>query len=163
MKKILHFLRHFEQYLGAFLLFVVFVLFGLSILFRFVGLSASIYQEIIQYSFLIAILLGVSYACGTNGHIRADIITSKVGPKTRLVLEVISDIFTIVFSIGLFIVSIPMIQNMVKYPQNLPILQIPYWVIYIMLPVSCVLSVIRIIQYNISKFRGTLPENDVET
>ena len=155
MKKILHFLDHFEQYMGTLLLFMVFVLFGLSIVLRFVGISASIYQEIIQYGFLIAILLGVSYASRTNNHIRADIITSKVGPKARLVLEIISDLFTIVFSVGLIIASIPMIQTMMKYPQNLPILQIPYWLIYIMLPISCVLSVIRIIQYNIVKFRGT--------
>jgi TRAP-type C4-dicarboxylate transport system permease small subunit len=151
VKKILNgvlwFFNHFEELIASALMFIVFAFFGISIISRWIGFSLSMFQEIIQYGFLIALLFGISYANKHNEHIRADIITSRVSPKVKYVLAIIGDICTIAFSLGLVYYGMINTISMIRFPQNIPILRIPRWIIVIMLPVSSIFSIIRVIQY----------------
>ena len=151
LKRILWFFDHLEELIASVLMFVVFAFFGISIISRWIGYSLSMYQEIIQFGFLIALLFGISYANKNNGHIRADIITSRVGPRTKFVLAIIGDICTILFSCALIYYGMINTITMIKFPQNIPILRIPRWIIIIMLPISSFFSIIRVIQYRVNQ------------
>ena len=160
MKSILWFFDHLEELISSFLLFVVFAFFGISIISRWIGYSLSMFQEIIQYGFLIALLFGISYANKNDGHIRADIITSRVGPRVKFVLVIIGDTSTILFSLGLIYYGMINTMTMIRFPQNIPILQIPRWIILIMLPISSVLSIVRVIQHRITKLSVNKKEKE---
>ena len=153
MKRVLWVLDHFEEILASVLLGITFVAFGLQIIYRFLGIPGSRMSEIYQYSFLVALLFGISYANRHDEHIRADILISRVGPKVRFVMEIVGDIFTILFSAGLVYYGIEVVQTMLKYPQNLPILNIPYWIIYAILPLTSATAIIRVIQNRLDKIK----------
>ncbi|MGI5963336.1 MAG: TRAP transporter small permease [Lawsonibacter sp.] len=153
MKKLLWILDHFEELAASILLGITFVSFGLQIFFRLFGIPGAKISEVYQYSFLVALMFGISYANRHDEHIRADILTSRVGPKTKFVMEILGDIATIVFSMGLVYYGMKVVNTMIQYPQNLPLLNIPYWVIYIILPITSVTAIIRVIQNRVSKIR----------
>ena len=160
LKSILWFFNHLEELISSFLLFVVFAFFGISIVSRWIGYSLSMFQEIIQYGFLIALLFGISYANKNDGHIRADIITSRVGPRVRLILAILGDIATIFFSLGLIYYGMVNTMTMIRFPQNIPILRIPRWIILIMLPISSSLSIVRVIQHRIARLSASKKEKE---
>ena len=151
LKGILWFFDHLEELISTFLLFVVFAFFGISIVSRWIGYSLSMFIEIVYYGFLIALLFGISYANKNDGHIRADIITSRVGPRVKFVLAIIGDVCTILFSLGLIYYGMRNTMTMIRFPQNIPLLRIPRWIILIMLPISSALSIIRVIQHRVTK------------
>lgn len=157
-KKIFHgllwFLDHFEELISTALLGVTFIAFGLQIILRFLGVPASVYSEIYQYAFLVSLMFGISYANRNDEHIRADIITSRLGLKGKLVCAILGDIVTILFSVGLVYYGNMLVKTMLAYPQRLPILKLPYWIIYIMLPISSALSCIRVVQNRVDKMKA---------
>lgn len=157
-KKILHgilwFLNHFEELIATLLLAVTFITFGLQIIFRFLGIPASVFSEIYQYAFLVSLMFGISYANRHDEHIRADIVTSHLGPKGKFICAIAGDIVTILFSLGLAVYGSMLVQTMLAFPQQLPILKIPYWIVYIMLPISSVLSCIRVVQTRFDKIKA---------
>ena len=160
LKGVLLFFNHLEEVISSVLLFVVFAFFGISIISRWIGYSLSMFQEIIQYGFLIALLFGISYANKNDGHIRADIITSRVGPRVRFILAIIGDVCTILFSLGLIYYGMVNTITMIRFPQNIPILRIPRWIILIMLPISSSLSIIRVIQHRVTLLAANRKEKE---
>lgn len=120
---------------------------------RVIGLSASYLQEPIQFGFIVSILFGISFAAKEREHIRADIITEHVSPKVRRIMLFLSDIVWLFFSLSLVWYSFDFIESMIKFPQKTPLLDIPYWILFAMVPVSGALTSIRIIQTNIINFK----------
>jgi len=149
LKKILWFFDHLEEIIASILMFVVFAFFGISIVARWVGFTLSMFQEIIQYGFLIALLCGISYANKNNEHIRADLITSRLGPRGKFIFAIIGDVCTIAFSLGLIYYGMINTMTMIRFPQNIPILQFPRWIIIIILPITSALSICRVLQFRI--------------
>jgi len=147
LKKVLWFFDHLEEIVASVLMFVVFAFFGISIITRWIGYTLSMYQEIIQYGFLVALLCGISYANRNNEHIRADIITSRAGPRLNFVLAIIGDMCTIAFCVGLIFYGMRNTITMINFPVMIPILGIPRWYIVIILPITSALAIIRVIQY----------------
>lgn len=158
LSKILWFFDHFEELVSTALLIVTFIAFGLQIILRFFGVPAAVYSEIYQYAFLVSLMFGISYANRHDEHIHADIVTSRLGPRGKFICAVAGDVCTILFSLGLAYYGLMLVETMLAYPQYLPILKIPYSVVYIMLPVSSVLSCIRVVQNRVDAVKASRSE-----
>jgi TRAP-type C4-dicarboxylate transport system permease small subunit len=152
VKKVYWFFNHIEEIISSFIIFVVFILLAYSIIGRLVGLPTSGIQELIQYGFVISILFGISFAAREREHIRADIILEHVSEKTKKVMLLFADMIWLFFSFCIAWFSIPFIQSMIDFPQWTPSLRIPFWILYLMVPISSGLTCIRIIQSNIAGF-----------
>lgn len=153
MKGLLWLFDHFEEIVASVLLGVTFIAFGLQIIFRFLSIPASVYSEIYQYAFLVALMFGISYANKQDEHIRADILTSHLGPKGKLVCSLLSDLITILFSIGLAHYGNKLVKTMIRFPQYLPLMKISYAIIYSILPLTSILACFRVIQHRVLWFR----------
>ena len=160
LKKVLWFFDHLEEIIASILMFVVFIFFGVSIISRWIGFTLSMFQEIIQYGFLIALLCGISYANKNNEHIRADIITSRVGPRVNFFLAILGDICTITFSLGLVYYGMINTMTMIRFPQNIPIMQIPRWTIVIILPITSALAIFRVLQFRFGQVLAMRKEKE---
>lgn len=108
-------------------------------------------QEISKYGFIGAILFGVSFAAREKEHIRADIVTGNVSESVKSKLLLIADLVWVLFSLGLVWYSIPFIKDMASFPQYTPILHIPMWMLYMMVPISALLTAIRVIQNHLEE------------
>lgn len=149
MKKIMWFANHLEEIVSSILLFLIFILLFYSIFGRMIGLNTIHVQEVIQYSFIISILFGVSYAAKEREHIRADILLESVSPNVEKILLLLADLIWIFFSACLAIFSIPFIQKVYELNQKTAMLEIPLWILYTAVPITAILTCIRIIQSRI--------------
>lgn len=147
------FANHLEEIISSVLLFLIFILLFYSIFGRIIGLNTIHVQEVIQYSFIISILFGVSYAAKEREHIRADILLESVSVNVQKKLLFIADLIWVFFSACLAIFSIPFIQKMYDFNQNTAMLNIPYWILYTAVPITATLTCIRIIQSRIQYMR----------
>lgn len=134
------------------MIILVFVLFGSSIVGRWIGITTSGMQEIFKYAFICAILFGISYAARENEHIRADIVIGNVSDKAKKIILKIADAIWLLFSLGLTWYSIPYIMDLASFPQRTPILQIPFWLLYVIVPVSAFLTAVRIVQIHVEDY-----------
>lgn len=153
MKKIMWFANHLEEIISSILLFLIFVLLFYSIFGRLIGLNTASVQEVIQYSFIISILFGISFATKEKEHIRADMVLESVSDNVKSVLLFIGDIIWLFFSACLAIFSIPFIQKMYDFNQNTAMLNIPYWILYTAVPITATLTCIRIIQNRVQSMK----------
>lgn len=69
-----------------------------------VQLSANVYLELQTYAFDLIFLLGAAYLLRADGHVRVDIIYSRLGPRTRAWIDIFGTlVFLVPFCIfGLY-------------------------------------------------------------
>lgn len=53
-----------------------------------VQLSANVYLELQTYAFDLIFLLGAAYLLRADGHVRVDIVYSRLGPRTRACIDI---------------------------------------------------------------------------
>lgn len=150
-KIIIKILDHFEEIVATSLFFIIFLLIAYTIIGRWMRLPTSSAYEAIQYAFIITVLFGISYAAKKKEHIRAEIILEHVPKKVKKAMLICSDILWFLFSASIVWLSFSFIKHMVVFDQKTPILHIPYWILYSMVPLSAGITCIRIIQTSFIK------------
>ena len=81
--------------------------------------------------------LSMIYCLRYNLHIKVEIIDTFIGQKLKKIIEAIADIILLVFTSVMFYNGILLvIFNMGRSGGNTPMLDIPYYVVYIVLPFS---------------------------
>jgi len=97
----------FSDYIGyvaAFLTFLLLFNVFYDAIMRFFFRSGSIaLQELEWHTFSVVFLLGISYTLKENGHVRVDIVYDKLGPKTRVIIDILG---TLLFLIPLSILIV---------------------------------------------------------
>ena len=61
-----------------------------------VQLSANVYLELQTYAFDLIFLLGAAYLLGEDGHVRVDIVYSRLGPRVRAWIDIFGTLFFLV-------------------------------------------------------------------
>ncbi len=145
MKK---FLRNFEEYIGAFLFVIMFVILILQIFSRQILNKPLIWSE--QLSMLIFVyvaLLGVVLGIKHQQHIGIDIINEFKDKLPALIvkgIDIIKDITVFIIIIIFFIVGLAIAIR--KQDIELVSLGMSYFYLYISLPLASVLMMIRFIE-----------------
>ncbi|MES1938751.1 tripartite AtP-independent periplasmic transporter subunit DctQ [Salinisphaera sp. T5B8] len=61
-----------------------------------VQLSANVYLELQTYAFDLIFLLGAAYLLRVDGHVRVDIVYSRLGPRARAWIDIFGTLFFLV-------------------------------------------------------------------
>ncbi|MBB4123749.1 TRAP transporter small permease [Martelella radicis] len=94
-------------------------------------------DEIARFLMIWTCLLGSAYAVGAQRHIAIDIVPILLGPKKRAILDVFINLCILVFSLvvitggGWYLLA-----KVFRSGQLTIALNIPYWIVYIVIPVS---------------------------
>ncbi|MDD5832440.1 MAG: TRAP transporter small permease [Clostridiales bacterium] len=151
MNKFKHFLNNFEYYLAAILLGLMTLLCFVQVISRYVfSYSITWAEELSVILFITSIFIGAIGGTRRNQHMRLEMVVDHFSPKTKAVLKVISNIvFILVCCVLIYAIWIN-IQNLFTYKMKTPILKIPKWIPYVVLPFSLCLIIFRLIQENIN-------------
>lgn len=96
--------------------------------------------------FIVSIFIGAIGGTRRNQHMRLEMFVDLFRPKTKAVLKIISDlVFIIVAAVLIYAVCIN-IQNLFVYGMKTPILKIPKWIPYTVLPISLFMIIVRLIE-----------------
>ena len=118
-----------------------------AVFFRYVLQSPIIWsEEAARYLMVWSTMLGISIATRQKAHLGIDIFVSMAPKKLQRALEIFSTLMMIVMFVFLTIISIVFIQSAIRTGNVSPMLRIPFYIIYLALPLGFGLSAVRSIQ-----------------
>jgi len=142
LKKILS-LDEFISYLGIIILIVCTLA---CVVARYVFNSPLHWGEELQILCMIQIVFwGGSCVIRNGGLTRVDIILELMPPKMRKVAEIFIDLISFSIFGFIFINGYKMVRNLFKIGRPMVMMPIPLWLVYICIPISCVLMFLNTI------------------
>ncbi|WP_084035519.1 TRAP transporter small permease [Marinomonas ushuaiensis] len=150
--------RYFEEFLCSLMLGYIAISLNIEVFNRYFLNSPSAYtDEIARTLMIMLIFLGVPWAVKSNKHVIIDLIpTSKAWQSKRVVIELISHIIFIVFSILFALAAYRAAEFHHMLGSTTEGLGIPYWLLLGSLPGIFVLTIVRLLQriYTLLKTRN---------
>ena len=101
---------------GAALIFSISGLVFVDVILRAFGHPIKGVNELVEVLMITAVFFGVAYAYNEKAHIGMDLITSKLTPKARLIMDFITNLLG--FALFVIIVWRVLIQTMLYYDKN---------------------------------------------
>ncbi|MDR1100520.1 MAG: TRAP transporter small permease [Treponema sp.] len=155
MKKILKILNTFEVYAGAFCLGVMILLLFLQVFSRYIMRHAFPWtEELALIFFILSIYFGATAAIMRNQHLRLEILLNRLGPKGRLILQIVDDIVFIAFNCIIFTGLYALTKRMYLSGARSAVTNIPKWIVYSFLPFLFMVMNIRLVQDIIIKVKN---------
>jgi C4-dicarboxylate transporter, DctQ subunit len=140
-------LENLERNVSNITLSALVVVLALQVFFRYVlqiGLSWS--EEVSRFFFIWFVYLSASYAVQAGTHIRVSLVVDLLPAPAQRFVRVLSDLLWIGFNAIVIVSGIQLIATMVAHPVYSTSLLLPLSVIYVIIPLSHALMIIRILQ-----------------
>ena len=140
-------LEHFERNVANISLAALVVVLVLQVFFRYVlqtGISWS--EEVSRFLFIWFVYISASYAVQVGTHIRVSLVVDFMPTALQRPLRVISDLLWIGFNAIVIVSGIQLIGTMVEYPVYSTSLLLPLAAVYVIIPLSHALMIVRILQ-----------------
>ena len=140
--------RYFEEFLCSLMLGYIAISLNIEVFNRYFLNSPSAYtDEIARTLMIMLIFLGVPWAVKSNKHVIIDLIpTTKAWQSKRVVIELISHIIFIIFSIFFALAAYRAAEFHHMLGSTTEGLGIPYWLLLGSLPGIFVLTIVRLLQ-----------------
>jgi len=161
--KFLIVLSKYEGIIGGILMFLITVIAFIQVIFRYVlKLPLAWTEEYIVYLFAWMIYIGASYCTGEKSHLQMEVFYNRLSIKGKKVLDLISDILWLVFTIIMFKSSFT-VTKMV-YSKGVVTLAagIPCWIGYLSVTVCMLLMGIHLINNLIEDVMRFKEKGEVE-
>ncbi|WHH57836.1 TRAP transporter small permease [Petroclostridium sp. X23] len=144
----------FEEHLIAAMMIIMLLILGVNVIGRYVvGASLAFTEELVNYLFVCASLLGAPAACARGANMGLSAITDLCPPKTQKFFMVIASIASILLFSILFKQGIQEVVSNINYDSRTPILQVPNWIFTMAFPVGSALYIFRVVQNMVFAFR----------
>jgi len=163
LKRILHQLdENFEKPFLVFGMMAIIILISFQTIYRYIateifGITGSVFwvQEIARYIFVWISYIAVSMAIKNRSNIRIDVLYDRLPERFQNISWVVVSVFFLAFTLTILNLSINHIQTMLMFPQTTPALGIPFYLVYLILPLGFGLMSLRLIQDLIKQFQLT--------
>lgn len=147
MQKLDKLLRQGEEVFCALgLLGSTFLMFVNVILRYFFSAGLPWSEELIRYLIIWITFIGIGLAARKDAHVAIDFFAYYMSKKQQRLLMVVVDIVCIVFAVLMIKYSLDMIGQQFISGQKSPALQVPFYLIYLSLPIGFGLGVLRFTQ-----------------
>ena len=155
MKKLDAAVSNIEELIATIGLGAMSIITIVAVFFRYVLHSPITWsEEAARYLMIWSTLLGISIATKQKAHLGIDIFVSMAPKKIQRILEIFSWSMLIVMYLFLVWTSILFILTAIKTGNVTPMLRIPFYIIYLALPIGFGLRAIRGLQVLIAIIKG---------
>ena len=134
-----------EIFLGAFLIGISCIIL-LQIVLRLMKMSLPWPEELARYFYVWSVFLSLSFLIKTRTNLRVDLILAFLPKLVRRGLEIILQLLNALFFGFLFYHSFQVIDAVKWSSQTSPALEIPMYIIYLIIPFSFLLTAFRALQ-----------------
>lgn len=153
---------YFEEFFLTLFLIGIVVSMTTHVFFRYVFKSPIVWtEELTRYLFIWFVFMGFSYGIKHSIHLRVNIIETYF-PKIEPLFSFIQDFVTTLFILYMIPAGIEVMKFFIKTGQESPGLEIPMLWIYASLMLGLLLSLIRITQKWIIRFKSVKDKNTME-
>lgn len=146
-----HFWKYFEEYLCSIALIIMALITFMNVFSRKITwFNMSFTQELVTTMFVWVCCLAAAMAFKTNSHMGFSYLTDKLTGGTKKIHTYLrASLITINYAIWL-IWGIDMVMRQFRYHMLTGVLEMPIWLIGIAIPLSAVLSILRLWQYTLA-------------
>ena len=145
MKKAIKIYNEIEEKFLIITLGIMVILVFSQVVLRMCGHSNSWSEELSRYIYIWESWIGLSFCQKFHGHIRITAVTAKLPPTGQKIMEIFVILCCAVFSAILAVIGFQMTGYLTELGTVTPYLRLPYWIIYLSLPIGCVAYVIRLL------------------
>lgn len=136
----------FEEVLLGSLLIGISCVIMLQIVLRLMKMSLPWPEELARYFYVWSVFLSLSYLIRTRTNLRVDLLLNFLPSTLERILEVILQVINALFFGTLFYHSFSVITAVKMSSQTSPALEIPMYLIYMVVPLGFLLSTLRAVQ-----------------
>ncbi|WP_085993396.1 TRAP transporter small permease [Oceanobacillus senegalensis] len=134
MKRFVQMLDKVQMIFGAIFLCIFFLVVIFQIATRHLGIPVIWTEEVANYSFIWAILMGASVMVNRREHFNFDLLQKKLKGGKGAVLQIVIDLILIVFNIAIFLLGIQVVNEFWNYTwASLPEMKMGY--VWIAIPI----------------------------
>ncbi len=150
MDKFKKILDNLEYYIAAFCLGLMTFLCFIQVVSRYVfNFSITWAEELSVMLFIVSVFIGAIGGTRRNQHMRLEMVVDLFPPKTKAIFKIISNVIFMVVAVILIYAIMINIQNLFTYKMKTPIMKLPKWIPYSVLPISLAFIIIRLMEENI--------------
>lgn len=147
MKKIDKTISSIENVLTAVCFALMSIITILGVFFRYVMRSPLIWsEELSRYLMIWGVFIGISVVTRKKAQLGIDIFVAMAPKRIRRILGLISSMLLVVMYVILFFLSANFVLVAASTGQLTPILRVPFYWVYLAMPVGFFLSSVRAVQ-----------------
>lgn len=149
---------YFEEYSMGVLLVGITVILALQIIMRLLKLSLSWPEELARYLYIWTVLLSVGYTIRNKTILRVDLLLNLLPKPVKWLAEAAMQAISAAFYGFLAYYSVFVMLNVKVSGQTSPALELPMYLIYLIMPVGFALAAVRSLQQLYWEITGKSPE-----
>jgi C4-dicarboxylate transporter DctQ subunit len=147
-----------EDFLTAALLAAMTVLTFAQVVLRYAFNSGLVWAlEVTVYMFGWLVLLGISGAMRTDGHIAVDAVTKHLAPSAQKAVALVALALSLVYTALMLVAGWTLVARLQVFGSLAHDIPLPRWVLLLSLPIGFGLLGLRIVQAAVGIVRGTRP------
>lgn len=133
-----------EEYLMIFLTIVLTLVIFLQVIFRYL-VGAPLYwpEEMARYCFVFCTFLSLGYCMKNNVSLKVDLLVNKLPQKQQKYVEIARLVLTMLLYGYFCYYSVEFVQNAIESGQTTAALELPVYLLYMIVPVGFALGIIR--------------------
>lgn len=140
-------LSFFEETVSSYLLIFSSLLIFAQVISRKVFSYSPIWsEELARYCIIWFIFFGSSFAVKKGSHATVDALTNYLPKTPKKILELVSTVISLVFSIIIVVAGIYMCLKLKEIGNVTPSLRLPMYVPYLAIPIGCFMMSIRYLE-----------------
>lgn len=151
---------HVEEFFMIPLIFAMSIIIFIQVVMRYVFQNSLTWsEELARYLFVWLVYFSVSYTARREKHIRIDAAINLYPKAARPVVELISEIIVLAFSIFIAVTGVTVFQKITASGQISPAIGLPMQFVYAAPLIGFLLTAIRQVQCIIRKVKGLSGNN----
>lgn len=152
--------KSFEEVILGVLLVGMSIILMLQILMRaIVGHSLTWAEELARYFYVWSVFLSIGCTIRVGNILRVDLLLNMLPQGLRKIMEILLDVLSVVLYSFLAYASISVVQKVQTGGQTSPAMEVPMYLVYLIVPVGFALASLRSVQ----KIYFTITNKKVDT
>ena len=139
--------RNFEEFILGILLVGMSLILLIQIIMRTLASSSLPWaEEIARYFYVWSVFLSIGCSIRSRNILRVDLLLQPLPARVRTVVEILLDVVNVVLYAFLCQCSISAVKNIYTSGQTSPALELPMYMVYMIVPVGFALASLRSVQ-----------------
>jgi len=147
LKKIFRIIdEHLEGYIMGMLLIGISCIMFLQIIMRVIGSSLSWAEELSRYFYVYSVFLSLSYTVRNSTVLKVELLLDLLPKKVKKSIQILLQMLNAVFFFFMSYYSVLVVSGVKISSQTSPALELPMYIIYLIIPISFILTSLRSIE-----------------
>ena len=148
-------LEKIEKFVACVAVSIMAVLVFVNVIARYVfGDSLAVSDELSTYLFVLMSFMGTAIAARRKAHLGLSIITDRVSPRARMIINEVMYAISALFCLLIVIFGVQMVISQYQMGQETATMQWPEWIYGSFVPIGAAFAMLAFLQTMVQMYKG---------